>query len=100
MYPQATYTAFRTGTGSNGTHWQFTAKCSGCTSYSDASGSRRYLDPDGGNRLAFAYAAQKPVNPASPESNFNVHDVFGYWEHDFSLAQNQDFDALVARNGG
>ncbi|KAH8902918.1 CBD9-like protein [Coniochaeta sp. PMI_546] len=99
-YSGATYEVFKTGTRSNGTHWQFTAKCSGCTSYSGASGSQRYLNPKGGNRLAFAYSASKPSNPSSASSSFNVHDVFGYWTHDFSLAQNPSFSNLVTKNGG
>ncbi|KAB5559525.1 hypothetical protein GE09DRAFT_1113264 [Coniochaeta sp. 2T2.1] len=99
-YTGATYEVFKTGTRSNGTHWQFTAKCAGCTSYSGASGSQRYLNPKGGNRLAFAYAQQKPSNPSSASSSFGVHDVFGYWTHDFSLAQNANFGQLVTKNGG
>lgn len=99
-YSGATYEVFKTGTRSNGTHWQFTAKCSGCTSYSGAGGSQRYLNPKGGNRLAFAYAAAKPSSPSSASSSFGVHDVFGYWTHDFSMAQNPSFNNLVTKNGG
>jgi hypothetical protein len=29
-----------------------------------------------------------------------VHDVFGYWTHDFAMAQNPSFATLVAKNGG
>jgi hypothetical protein len=96
----AQYQVFKTGTKSNGTHWQFTALCTGCTSYQSSSGSTRYLNPKGGNRLAFAYASQKPSQPSSASSSFGVHDVFGYWNHDFSLAQNPSFNQLVTKNGG
>lgn len=100
VWSGATLEVLKTGTHSNGTHWQFTAKCTGCTSYQSSSGSTRYLNPKGGNRLAFAYSATKPSNPSSSSSTFSAHDVIGYWTHDFSLGQNPQFASLVTKNGG
>ncbi|RKU47033.1 hypothetical protein DL546_008568 [Coniochaeta pulveracea] len=99
-YSGATYQVFKTGTRSNGTHWQFTAKCSGCTAYAVQNGNQKFLNPKGSNRLAFAYSGTKPSSPSNPSSSFSVHDVFGYWSHDFSLAQNPNFSQLVTKNGG
>lgn len=83
----------------NKTHWQFTAKCTGCTSYIGASNRAVNLSPSGSNRFAFAYGASKP-GTVSNTSAFPVHDVTGYWSHDFAGAANGDFDALVAKNLG
>ncbi|KAB5581291.1 hypothetical protein GE09DRAFT_1199191 [Coniochaeta sp. 2T2.1] len=94
-------TLLKTGTRSNNSQWQVTAKCSGCTSFSGSSGSQRYLNPKGGNRFAFVYSKQRPSNPSSASSSFSVHEnVFVYWTHDFSMGQNQNFDDLVTKNGG
>ncbi|KAK0717268.1 hypothetical protein B0T26DRAFT_709347 [Lasiosphaeria miniovina] len=97
-YAGSQYTLYKTGTKSNSTHWQFTAKCTGCTSWDgDGSGTTRYLNPKGGNRLAFAYSPSKPSNPSSASSSFPVHDVHGYWSHDFNAAINQNWDAVVQK---
>ncbi len=91
---------FKTGTRSNGTHWQFTAKCTGCTQFTTESGRNVILNPNGGNRFAFAYGAGRPSNPSSNTSTFNEHDVFGYWSHDFNSAKNDNFQSLVSKNLG
>ncbi len=96
-YSGATYTLFKSGTKSNGTHWQFTALCKGCTAWDAGSGSMRYLSPRGGNRLAFAYSPSKPSSVNSPSSTIPIHDVHGYWNHDFTAAANAGFDAAVSR---
>lgn len=96
-YTSASYTVFKTGTKSNSTHWQFTALCTGCTSWSAAGGAIRYVQPNGGNRLAFAYSPTKPSNPSSPSSGITVHDVHAYWNHDFNTARNSGFEAAVQR---
>lgn len=96
-YTTASYTVFKTGTKSNSTHWQFTALCSGCTSWSADGGAVRYVQPNGGNRLAFAYSPNKPSNPSSPSSAITVHDVHAYWNHDFNTARNSGFEAAVQR---
>jgi hypothetical protein len=98
VYTGAQYTILKTGTKTNGSHWQFTAKCTGCSTYT-SSGRTAYLATEGTNRLAFAYAAGKPSNPSSNASTFPVHDVHNYWSHDFAGAKNADFASLVTKNG-
>ncbi|ORY10677.1 hypothetical protein BCR34DRAFT_485303, partial [Clohesyomyces aquaticus] len=96
-YDDATFKTFKTGTKSNGTHWQFTAKCTGCTSWLGASGNTT-LTAQGSNRLAFAYSGTKPSSPSQTTSTISVHDVHNYWSHDFSAGANANFDALVTKN--
>ena len=97
----ASYTVLKPGTRSNGSHWQVTFKCTGCTTIPQSSGRTTFLEPGGGNRFAMAYAASKPATPSSNTSTFSVHDAHAYWTHDFSIgAKNTDFEALVAKNGG
>jgi hypothetical protein len=93
VYSGATLQVLRTGTHTNGTHWQITAKCTGCTAFGG-----KVLTPTGSNRLAFAYAKAKPSNPSSSSSSFSVHDVTNYWSHDFAAAANTNFAALVTKN--
>jgi hypothetical protein len=95
-YTGAQYTLFKTGTKTNSTHWQFTALCKGCTSWT-ADGTTRYLNPYGGNRLAFAYSPTKPAQPNSATSTISIHEVHDYWSHDFAQAQNPNFAATVQR---
>jgi len=92
-YTGASYQLLKRGTHTNGTHWQYTVKCIGCTSFSGTT-----LNARGTNRLAFAQAASKPSSPSSNTSSFPVHDVTGYWTHDFSQSGNTQFDTLVQRN--
>jgi len=94
----ASLTVFKTGTKTNGTHWQFTAKCTGCTSFTGSSNSNTVLTPTGVNRLAFAYATARPSNPSSNTSSIGPHDVYNYWNHDFASAGNTAFASLVAKN--
>ncbi|TVY81062.1 Cellobiose dehydrogenase [Lachnellula suecica] len=100
VYSGATLQVFKTGTHVNSTHWQFTAKCTGCTAFTSSSGSKTVLNPTGVNRLAFAYGSAKPSTPSSSSSSFGVHDVYAYWNHDFSAAGNTAFSSLVAKNLG
>lgn len=100
MYSGATYEVFRTGTHVNQTHWQYTAKCTGCTSFRSSFGSQNILTTTGSNHLAFAYSAKRPSNPSSSSSSFSIHDVTNNWEHDFSSGQNAAFTSLVAKNKG
>ncbi|KAK4095802.1 iron reductase domain protein [Parathielavia hyrcaniae] len=44
-YPDATYTVLRTGTHINVTHWQVTAKCTGCSRWGDDDVGYTKLDP-------------------------------------------------------
>ncbi|OIW24980.1 CBD9-like protein [Coniochaeta ligniaria NRRL 30616] len=80
-YTGAAYQLFRTGTKQNGTHFQLTAKCTGCTTFNG-----RRLSTTGTNKLAFAYSAGRPSDPGSNSSSFPFHDSFNYWSHDFSTA--------------
>ena len=86
----------KTGTKVNSTHWQFTAKCTGCTSWSSSGGGARYVNPKGGNRFAWAESTAKPSNPNSNTSSFSVHEVHGYWTEDFSRAINANFNTIVS----
>ncbi len=96
-YTGAQYTIFKTGTKVNNTHYQLTAMCKGCTSWTTPEGGSRFLSPRGGNRLAFAYSPGKPSNANSNTSAFPVHDVHNYWSHDFSQGTNADFSTVVQR---
>jgi hypothetical protein len=97
MFTGATLQVLKTGTKNNGTHWQITAKCSGCTAFTGSNNANKTLNPNGSNRLAFAYSKTKPSS-ASSAATINAHDVFTYWDHDFSQAGNIDFAQLVQRN--
>lgn len=98
MYTGATYTYLKNGNFVNGTHWQYTVKCSGCTTWDGTTGSTR-INPTSSARLAFAYSPNKPSTPSSNSSSIPVHDVANYWTHDFSQGVNANFADLLARNG-
>ncbi|KAI1634222.1 hypothetical protein F4809DRAFT_643663 [Biscogniauxia mediterranea] len=95
--PAATLQLLSTGTKANGTHWQYTAVCAGCTTFAGSGGQVKTLNPAGANRLAFAFSRTRPSG-SSPDAAITVHDVYNYWDHDFATAGNADFDALVQRN--
>ncbi|KAF1913688.1 hypothetical protein BDU57DRAFT_480139 [Ampelomyces quisqualis] len=97
-YSGATFTLLSKGNKSNGTHWQLTAKCTGCTTWTGSSGAVR-IDPRDSKRLGYACAAAKPSNPSSPTSSIPVHDVYNYITHDFSAGANANFAALLTQNG-
>jgi hypothetical protein len=97
-YKGATYTTLKTGTKVNSTHYQYTAKCSGCSYYLGASSAQKALNPKGGNQLAFAFAFAKVSMPSSNTSSFPGHDVHSYWVHDFSMGSNTNFADLVTKN--
>ncbi|KAF1834180.1 CBD9-like protein [Decorospora gaudefroyi] len=99
QYSGATYTPLSTGNRSNGTHWQYTVKCTGCTTWSNNFGGITWVDPNGGKRFGFAASASRVSNPSSTSATIPVHDVYNYISHSFSGGANQDFDALLARNG-
>jgi len=98
VYNGSQYTVFKTGTHVNKTHFQFTAKCTGCTSFSGSDGTPTVVNPTGTNRLAFAYASSRAFNPSSNLSSFPVHDVYNYWSQDFSSGANPAFASLAAKN--
>ncbi|KAF2264359.1 CBD9-like protein [Lojkania enalia] len=89
-----------TGNRANGTHFQFTVLCSGCTQWTGSSGFQTNLNPQGSNKFAFACSGSRPSQPASNTSSFPYHDAHSYWSHDFSAGANADFANLVMRNGG
>ncbi|KAI1424296.1 hypothetical protein F5Y12DRAFT_715441 [Xylaria sp. FL1777] len=97
VYTGATAQILKTGTRVNGTHWQITAKCSGCSYFTTTGTTTKSLNANGSNRLAFAYSKTRPPS-ASTAVTISVHDTFNYWDHDFSTAGNPDFDALVQKN--
>ncbi|KAI0381145.1 CBD9-like protein [Hypomontagnella monticulosa] len=97
-YPSATVQVLKKGTKSNSTHWQLTALCTGCTQFTSSGSTVKTLNPAGTNRLAFAYSKVRPSQIGSPTSPINVHELFGYWEHDFAAAGNAGFADLVNRN--
>jgi hypothetical protein len=97
-YTGATYTLLSKGNKSNGTHWQLTAKCTGCTTYTGSSGLMR-IDPKDSKRLGYACAAAKVSQASSNTSAIPVHDVYNYFTHDFSAGANMNFAALLQRNG-
>jgi Cytochrome domain of cellobiose dehydrogenase len=101
-YSGAQYTILKTGTHVNNTHWQLTAKCTGCVYFTGGStaSTKTQLSPSGVNHLAWAAATTKPPNPGSNTSAFNVHDVINYWQHDFASAGNANFAALVTKDAG
>ncbi|KAI0844900.1 CBD9-like protein [Daldinia vernicosa] len=98
VYTGASAQVLSKGTKSNGTHWQVTSKCTGCTQFTTTGTTTKTLNPAGSNRLAFAYSKTKPSQPGSNSSPINVHDLFNYWEHDFASAGNPEFQDLVDRN--
>lgn len=99
QYPSATYIPLTSGNKSNSTHWQFTVKCTGCTTYTGASGQVR-IDPNGTKRFGFACSTNAKVSqPSSPTSNIPVHDVYNYVSHDFSAGANANWAGLLGRNG-
>ncbi|KAL2257088.1 hypothetical protein VTK26DRAFT_680 [Humicola hyalothermophila] len=96
-YNGAQYTLFQTGTKSNSTHWQFTALCQGCSSWTLNSGVTRYVMPRGGIRMAFAYSPNRPSPPSSPTSTLTIHEVFGYIDQDLGKGLNANFQSIVER---
>ncbi|KAI1463575.1 CBD9-like protein [Daldinia caldariorum] len=98
IYTGATAQILKKGVKTNGTHWQVTAQCAGCTSFATTGSGTKTLNPAGSNRLAFAYSKAKPAQPGSATSPISVHDLFNYWEHDFAAAGNPQFADLVNRN--
>jgi hypothetical protein len=97
VYTGATLQVLKTGSKTNGTHWQITAKCSGCSTFTTTGSTTKTLNPSGSNRLAFAYSKTRPQS-ASSAAMLTVHDLFSYWDHDFSTAGNANFDQLVQKN--
>ncbi|KAF2659322.1 iron reductase domain protein [Lophiostoma macrostomum CBS 122681] len=87
------------GTKRNGTHWQFTALCSGCTSYLGRSNANYTLGTRGTNKIAFAYSATKPSSTSS-DATIAIHETPIYPTWDFSVAGNPRWSELLTTNLG
>jgi len=96
-YDMATYAVLKKGTHINTTHWQVTAKCSGCSKWGDDDLGITHLNATGENTLAFAYSDVPVYDPAKNDSSFDIHQGVGHWVHDFSQGSNANFDASLAK---
>jgi hypothetical protein len=98
MYPSATYQILSKGTSVNSTHWQYTALCTGCTSYTGSNNQNVIINPkDTNRRLAFAYSRNKPSG-TSTSAPLAAHEVHTAWYHDLAAAANPRFYELVDQN--
>ncbi|KAF2752199.1 iron reductase domain protein [Sporormia fimetaria CBS 119925] len=100
IYNNAQLQKLTAGNRANGTHWQFTVKCTGCTSYQGRTGSTTTLNPKGGNRMALVISNGKPQQPSNANSNLVMHEGPIYWTQSFPEGANANFGELVRRNGG
>lgn len=100
IYNTAQLQKLSTGNRVNGTHWQFTAKCTGCTSYSSRTGGTTSLNPKGNNRLALVISNGKVSQPSNGNSNLVMHENPIYWSQSFPEGANANFAELVRKNGG
>ncbi|KAF2734811.1 CBD9-like protein [Polyplosphaeria fusca] len=96
-YDGATYT-YLPGTSANSTHWQLTARCQGCTRWSSADGDFN-LENQTEAVLAYACSSVAPDDKTSNTSAFNIHEQFGIWSHDLTIAKNASFGEWVKGNG-
>ncbi|KAK4448647.1 cellobiose dehydrogenase [Podospora aff. communis PSN243] len=96
-YTGATYTVYKSGTKINNTHWQVTAKCTGCSTWTQRDGKKGSINPKGNNRFGWAYSLKKPTNPNSATSAIPVHDLGQYFTLDVGKGVNKEFPALVGR---
>ncbi|KAK0709205.1 hypothetical protein B0T26DRAFT_653749 [Lasiosphaeria miniovina] len=94
-YPQANYTVLKTGTHINATHWQVTAKCSGCSKWGDDDIGFTELDPQYQVTFGFAYGNNPVDTPSSIASTFGIHDSIGHPVYDLQVAKNAGFTAKV-----
>ncbi|KAG7286400.1 hypothetical protein NEMBOFW57_008709 [Staphylotrichum longicolle] len=94
--PESKYTVLKTGTHINATHWQITAKCTGCSRWGDDDMGYTELDPQYQSTMAFAYANTPVDTPADEASTFGIHDSLGHPIYDLAVAKNADFAAKVA----
>ncbi len=86
------------GTHVNATHFQVTAKCTGCSTWGDSDIGISNLTTSGPNPLAFAFSTVPVDNPASNTTNFSIHDLIGHWVHDFAQGVNPNFSSQVSKN--
>jgi len=95
--PDAKYTVLKTGTHVNATHFQVTAKCTGCSRWGDNDTGFTELDPAYQSTMAFAYSNTPVDTPGDEASNFGIHDSLGHPIFDLSKAKNADFAAKVEK---
>lgn len=95
-YPEANLTIYKQGTKSNNTHWQVTARCQGCTSWSNR-GSPKYINPKGSQRIAWAFSNSKPSQPSNVNSAIPYHGTPNYFNHEFSTGSSTNYVAAVQK---
>ncbi|KAF1966107.1 CBD9-like protein, partial [Bimuria novae-zelandiae CBS 107.79] len=95
-YEGAMYT-YLPGTTTNATHWQLTARCQGCTQWSSTDGDFN-LNNETYAILAYTCSSMPPDDKTSNTSMFNVHEQFGIWSHDLTIAKNASFSEWVKGN--
>ena len=98
--PDSTYTVLKTGTHINATHWQITAKCSGCSRWGDEDTGYTDIDPSSDISLAFAYGNTPVDTPKDEATTFGIHDSLGHPVYRLSDAKNADFAAKVTKLQG
>ncbi|EAA31321.2 iron reductase domain protein [Neurospora crassa] len=98
IYTDSHYTVLKKGTHVNATHFQVTAKCTGCSSWGDdeSTGISGNIDPEYQTTLAYAYGNTKVDTPADVQSTFGIHDSLGHPIYDLAVAKNKDFAEKVA----
>ncbi|KAK0655150.1 hypothetical protein B0T16DRAFT_5914 [Cercophora newfieldiana] len=94
-YNGISFTLYKTGTKVNGTHFQATLKCTGCSYWTNNSGGTRFLLPGVDNRIAMAYSPTRPSNANSNTSSIAVHDVHAYWSHQLGQGVNANFGQVM-----
>ncbi|KAK3303109.1 uncharacterized protein B0T15DRAFT_263669 [Chaetomium strumarium] len=94
--PDAHYTVLKTGTHINATHFQVTAKCTGCSRWGDDDMGYTELDPAYDTTMAYAYSNTPVDTPGDETSTFSIHDSLGHPIYDLAAAKNADFAAKVA----
>ncbi|KAK4118919.1 iron reductase domain protein [Parathielavia appendiculata] len=96
-YPDSTYTILETGTHLNATHWQVTAKCTGCSRWGDDDMGYTELDPQYHTTMAFAYSDTPVDAPGDETTTFGIHTSLGHPIYDLATAKNSDFAAKVGK---
>jgi hypothetical protein len=97
---RASFEILPKGTRTNTTHWQYTARCVGCTSFVGRNNMNTTLNSNGSNRIAYAWSSVRPSS-TTPSSTISVHEgAPSAWSHDFSLGSNVNWSTLLMQNLG
>jgi hypothetical protein len=96
-YPDSKYTVLKTGTHINETHWQITAKCTGCSRWGDDDMGYTELDPQYHTTMAFAYSNTPVDTPGDEATTFGIHESLGHPIYDLAAGKNADFAAKVEK---